>query len=170
MSGEGGACVPPIAKLGAIVTVERVLARTPALAVLLPMIQVYDVGCLLNLDVVARNAAAPPGLALQLDTAFSGEESTSLHLVLRYPGGAEVHSDHDGDCAPPNLSWFPGGVRGDASHTLYHMPLWLFPLPPPGELLLTLEWPWARIEPTAVTLDGAAIARAAKRSSSCWPA
>ncbi|WP_043641209.1 hypothetical protein [Nonomuraea candida] len=155
--------------MGAIVAVERVLARTPALAVLLPMIAAYDVGCLLSLDVVARNAAAPRGLALQLDAAFSGEESMSLHLVLRYPDGAEVASGDDRHCAPPCLSWFPGGVRGDAAYTLYQMPLWLSPLPPAADLQLTVEWPWAGIGPTAVTLDGAAIARAAARSERCWP-
>ncbi|GAA4962043.1 hypothetical protein HD597_002005 [Nonomuraea thailandensis] len=156
--------------MGAIVTVERVLARTPALAVLLPLIQAYDVGCLLSFDVVARNAAAPRGLAVQLDTAFSGEESTSLHISLRYPGGVEVVSGDDRHCAPPCLSWFPGGVRCDAAHTLYQMPLWLFPLPPATDFLLTLEWPWARIGPTAITLDGAAISSAASRSARCWPA
>ncbi|MFB4275673.1 hypothetical protein ACBJ59_10305 [Nonomuraea sp. MTCD27] len=155
--------------MGAIVTVERVLARTPALVVLLPMIQAYDVGCLLNLDVVARNDAAPRGLALQLDAAFSGEESTSLHVALRYPNGLEVASGDDRDCAPPCLSWFPGGVRGDARLTLYQMPLWLFPLPPAADLLLTVEWPWARIAPTAITLDGAAITGAAARSAAHWP-
>ncbi|MEV0618590.1 hypothetical protein AB0I81_35050 [Nonomuraea sp. NPDC050404] len=156
--------------MGAIVTVERVLARTPALAVLLPMIAAYDVGCLLSLDVVARNAAAPRGLAVQLDAAFSGEESTSLHIALHYPDGVEVASGDDRDCAPPCLSWFPGGVRGDAAFTLYQMPLWLFPLPPAEDFQLVMEWPWARIAPTAVTLDGAAIARAAARSPTCWPA
>ncbi|MFG1708937.1 hypothetical protein ACFLIM_37645 [Nonomuraea sp. M3C6] len=169
MSGEGAVPAPPISTLGAIVTVERVLARTPVLAVLLPMIQVYDTGCLLNMDVVARNAAAPSSLALQLDSAFSGEESTSLHITLRYPDGREVASDADHHCAPPSLSWFPGGVRGDATFTLYQMPLWLFPLPPPEVLLLTVEWPWAGIEPTAVELDGAAITGAAARSARCWP-
>ncbi|WP_143044293.1 hypothetical protein [Nonomuraea jiangxiensis] len=169
MSADGGIPAPPISTMGAIVSVERVLARTPALAVLLPMIQVYDSGCLLNMDVVARNAAAPRGLALQLDAAFSGEEGTSLHITLRYPDGREVASDMDHHCAPPSLSWFPGGVRGDASYTLYQMPLWLFPLPPPQKFLLTVEWPWAGIGPEVVPLDGAAIAVAAARSARCWP-
>lgn len=126
MSGAGGAPLPPISEMGAIVAVEHVLARTPVLAVLLPTIQVYASGCLLNLDVVARTALAPRSLALQLDSAFSGEESTSLHVTLRYRNGLRVESGNDHDVAPPCLSWFPGGVRGDASFTLYHMPLWLF--------------------------------------------
>ncbi|MFC4009471.1 hypothetical protein ACFOY2_19750 [Nonomuraea purpurea] len=155
--------------MGAIVTVERLLARTPAVAVLLPLIQVYDSGCLLNIDVVARNDTAPRGLALQLDSAYSGEESTSLHITLRYPSGLVVASDTDHHCAPPCLSWFPGGVRGDAAFTLYQVPLWLFPLPPAQDFLLTVEWPWAGIEPEALWLDGAAIAEAAARSASCWP-
>jgi hypothetical protein len=169
MSGDGGAPLPPISEMGAIITVERVLARTPALAVLFPMIQVYASGCLLNLDVVARNTLAPRGLALQLDSAFSGEESTSLHITLRYANGLRIESGNDHDCAPPCLSWFPGGVRGDASFTLYQMPLWLFPLPPPQDLLLTVEWPWAGIRPEPVSIDGAAIAGAAARSTHCWP-
>jgi hypothetical protein len=155
--------------MGAIVAVERVLARTPELAVLLPMIQVYASGCLLNLDVVARTALAPRDLPLRLDSAFSGEESTSLHVTLRYANGLQVESGNDDDCAPPGLSWFPGGVRGDASFTLYQMPLWSFPLPPPQDFLLTVEWPWAGIRPEPVRLDGAAIAGAAARSRHCWP-
>ena len=167
MSGDGGP-VPPISRMGAIVTLERVLARTPALAVLLPMLQVYDVGCLVRLDVVVRNAMAPRGLALRLDSALSGEESTSLHVTVRYPDGSEVASDDDRHCAPPSLSWFPGGVRGDGAYTLYEMPLWLSPLPPPEDFLLTVEWLWAGIGPEAIPLDGAAVARAAARSAECF--
>jgi hypothetical protein len=168
MSGDDGAPLPPLAEMAAIVRVERVLARTPSLAVLLPMIQVYTSGCLLNLDVVARKSTAPRALALQLDSAFSGEESTSLHITLRYPDGVRVDSGKDHDCAPPSLSWFPGGVRGDASFTLYQMPLWLFPLPPPQDFLLTVEWPWAGIRSEPMRLDGATIAGAAARSTHCW--
>jgi hypothetical protein len=168
MSGDVCGSVPPIPAMGAVVTVERVLARTPGLAVLLPMIQVYDTGCLLHLDVVARDAAAPRGLALQLDAAFSGEDGSSLHLTLHYPGGLEVASGKDENCAPPSLSWFPGGARRDHAFTLYQMPLWLFPLPPPENLTLSMEWPWAGMERRSIRLDGAAIAGAAARSIRCW--
>lgn len=169
MSEDVCAPAPPISTMAAVVPVERVLARTPGLAVLLPVIQVYDTGCLLNLDVVARNTAAPRGLALQLDAAYSGEEGSSLHIVLHFPCGTEVSSGKDENCAPPSLSWFPGGARGDSTFTLYQMPLWLFPLPPADDLTLTMEWPWAGIDRRTVRLDGAAIADAAARSARCWP-
>lgn len=46
------------------------------------------------------------------------------------------------------------GPRGSGDATLW---LWIMPLPPPGEVRLTVEWRKFGIEPVTVSFDGATI-------------
>lgn len=46
------------------------------------------------------------------------------------------------------------GRRGSGDDTLW---LWVMPLPPPGEVRMTIEWPTYGIDPVSVSFDGADI-------------
>jgi hypothetical protein len=50
-----------------------------------------------------------------------------------------------------------------------HSGYWLWPLPPPGPLRISCEWPVADIELTSAELDASAIVAAAERSTPLWP-
>ncbi len=59
-----------------------------------------------------------------------------------------------------------GSGFGNGGHHQTHLFLW--PLPGPGVLRLTCAWPEQQIIETVTDLDGAAIDRAAARSTSAW--
>jgi hypothetical protein len=45
---------------------------------------------------------------------------------------------------------------------------WLWPLPPPGPLRVSCEWPVAGIELASVEIDAAAIRAASTRARTLW--
>lgn len=83
-------------------------------------------------------------------TSFAG-----LQVRLHYADGREEflddveRLDREG---PVTITTFTRGAPG--SDILW---LWVMPLPPPGEVRMTVEWPTQGIEPVTVTLDGATI-------------
>jgi hypothetical protein len=82
--------------------------------------------------------------------AFSG-----LQVTVRYADGREERLDdldRPDRVGPITVSAF--GRRGSSDDTLW---LWVMPLPPPGEVQLTVEWPVYDIEPVSISLDGATI-------------
>ena len=46
---------------------------------------------------------------------------------------------------------------------------WLWPLPEPGTIRVSCEWPLVEIPLSTVELDGAAIVEAAARAVPLWP-
>lgn len=83
-------------------------------------------------------------------TAFAG-----LQVRLRYADGREEllddveRLDREGPIA---ITTFTRGPLGGDS-----LWLWVMPLPSPGEVRLTVEWPAQGIEPVTVSLDGTTI-------------
>jgi hypothetical protein len=57
--------------------------------------------------------------------------------------------------------------RGSRSE--WRQQYWLWPLPPPGELLLACEWPDVELELTTATIDTAVLLDAATRAKPLWP-
>jgi hypothetical protein len=45
---------------------------------------------------------------------------------------------------------------------------WLWPVPPPGTLRVSCEWPLLGIALATVELDGSALARAAAAATKLW--
>ena len=57
---------------------------------------------------------------------------------------------------------FGGGLTWNESY-------WLWPLPPPGTLLVACEWTDEGIEEAVIELDTAPIREAAARAIELWP-
>lgn len=95
------------------------------------------------------DAAAPPRrpnrqfIGLQIRVSFADGREELLDDVER--------PDREG---PITLTAF--GRRGFGDDTLW---LWVMPLPPPGEVRMTVEWPTYGIDPVSVSFDGAGICR-----------
>jgi hypothetical protein len=84
------------------------------------------------------------------------QQFAGLQVRLRYADGREGLLDdveRPGRGGPITLSAF--GRRGFGDDTLW---LWVMPLPPPGEVRMTVEWPTFGIEPLSASFDGATIA------------
>ncbi|MEO3795901.1 hypothetical protein ABGB14_37370 [Nonomuraea sp. B10E15] len=180
---------PPTDETGVVVTTSLILARTPNIAIALPMIRSYRTGCLLDLEIILRqgdlSASAFSDLRSSIHpTALHPEPSpaTMMRLGVRYADGTKVSTllnrgkvvrfSEDGRPSNPLLSWQPTGdqLHGSAPHLGHNtMKLWLWPLPPAEPFELGVEWPGGGIELSVAELDGAAIEFAAQQSVPCWP-
>ena len=97
----------------------------------------------------SSDATAPRGrpnrqfVGLRIRVSFADGREELLDDVER--------PDREG---PITLSAF--GRRESGDDTLW---LWVMPLPPPGEVRMTVEWPTYGIDPVSVSFDGADIGR-----------
>ena len=78
-----------------------------------------------------------------------------LQVSLRYADGREeLLDDVERDDREGSITVVTFGRRGSGDDTLW---LWVMPLPPPGEVRLTVEWRNFGVEPVSVSFDGATI-------------
>jgi hypothetical protein len=99
-----------------------------------------------------------------------------LRLGVELPGGAKASNIGgrrplaDGDPGDPVFVHRGGGSgqSGNDRVTMHH-DYWLWPLPEPGAIRVSCEWPLLGIPLSTVELDGAAIVDAAARAVPLWP-
>jgi hypothetical protein len=183
--------LPPALETGAVLAVERTVARSENVVLRLPTIRAFRPGCMLDVEVVSRQGDLSEDDWWELQTArwvLGGYHpsrggaplpSKLLRLGVRYADGRKATTiqqpprraqARDDPPAGPLLSWQPGssGMHG-REVGFSGFGLWLWPLPPAEAFEFAAEWPFAGIELTIVELDGAAIVAAASRSASYWP-
>jgi hypothetical protein len=161
----------PRGMLPGVVALECVLARTDRAAVCVTRMGAYPSGFEIDLMTLSPTASddldpllfGPPrrrgatheGLApemLRFGVQFAdGDKATN---VGGYPA--------DPDVAPAGAVIVPGGGGGGGGR--WHQSLWVWPLPPPGPLLLVCEWPAAGIPLTRREIDARLIIDAATRA------
>jgi hypothetical protein len=61
------------------------------------------------------------------------------------------------------------GLGGAGSRRAWRQRYWLWPLPPPGELLLACEWPDLKVQFTTQTITADPLLAAAGRARQLWP-
>lgn len=165
----------------------RVVARSEHVAVFLPAIRAFSTGCMLEVEIVTRQAGLPEDewwdLRLSVHRGYRGFQGPRLpdkllRLGVRFPDGGKATTldrgrDGRGDEPPagPVLSWWPGssGTRDAGELGFNHFGLWLWPVPPTAGFEFAVEWPLGGIAETIVELDGATIAAAAARPGYYWP-
>lgn len=179
---------PPALEAGVLLAVARTVARSDNVVVFLPVIRVFSTGCMLEMEIVSRQAAMAEDDWWELHMSVhrvhrgfrgSGLPDQLLRLGVRYPDGSkattlERHRRERRDDPPegPLLSWWPSssGMRGGETELGYsHFGLWLWPLPPAANFEFAVEWPLGGIGLTIAELDGLAIVAAAGRPSYYWP-
>lgn len=180
---------PPSTQTGAVVAIDRVVAQSENVTVVLPMARVFRTGCLLDVEVVSRRGGLSDDDWWNLSWSAHGFglyhggplPDRMLRMGVRYGDGTKATTvDHQRrrasspDSEPPAspvLSSMPtgSGIRGGGAFGLDNFAVWLWPLPPAKDFEFAVEWPLGGIELTIVELDGAAIAAAAERSRDFWP-
>jgi hypothetical protein len=170
---------PPEHVVPGIVPLELLLVNIAQHVVWIAQAEVYPAGVALMVALHGREPA-PPGLESGVGTwrfgvQFSGgRKATAFGLGLVRPGRGESSSTttpvavRPGD--PP-----PGGPLlrshgGGGSRSVYRQGYWLWPLPPPGELVIACEWPNAGVEFTTATISADLLRNVAGRAKELWPA
>lgn len=167
--------------LPATVPVERVVARTPEVAVYLASVSAYPGGFEFDVFVVMaerRSELDPFGFEHRMVAERTGEIPPGLlRLGFRFGDGSKAtntgayfHWDEDTE-GPPDAPYMSGGGgSGGGDHSGWHKSFWVWPIPPPGKFEFLCEWPDAGIPLTALELDGNAITEAGARSQEMLPA
>lgn len=170
---------PPKLTLGALLPMNRELARTPRGVIALVEIRAYPTGCwfevmaaverpqdVATLQQVWRlyadprlDASGPPREALSLGVALPDGRTTTVFRRVPTPPGEDPPD-------PPVLSVLYGRVAEvpEISWLQLTLGIWLWPLPPPEPFELILDYPLIELTDTHVEMDGMSISAAAKRS------
>jgi hypothetical protein len=162
---------PPANVIPAVVPLGLVLARNQDAAIAVPAVEAYPTGLGLMLVVRVRLGAGARGPQhgllthdptsdefVRLGVQFSdGRTATNLRRPLPPRAGEPP--------AGPLLTPHGGSGSDGAWHTSY----WLWPLPPPGRLLLVAEWPAHQLSETTAEVDTDPILAAAAHAVTLWP-
>lgn len=170
---------PPDDELCAVVTVETIAASSPRATIAITDIKVHSTGCLINLEWVLHRTTEseaewqgmfedvlshpfqrirpednrPAGNLLFFAAEFSdGRRATNIEEKTR-DDQSPVMFDRGGG----------GGQCIDSGACRGRTTLYLWPVPPPGELRFVVEWPAFGIPRTTTLLDADAIHAAKAR-------
>jgi hypothetical protein len=176
---------PPDDELGVAVQLGVVVGRSGSGAVALRHATVYSNGVQLAVIAVARgvtNAQSSRLLHAQHRFEENGEPSAEfLRIGLELPGGERV-SNLGGrtgrrwpkpDEEPKGPVFFEqggGGGSGGGRHTSLRPAFWLWPLPEPGTIRVSCEWPAVEIPLSTVEIDAGDLTAAAERAVPLWSA
>ncbi|RBQ15541.1 hypothetical protein DP939_34770 [Spongiactinospora rosea] len=177
--------------MGAVLVSDVALARSPNVVITVPTIRAFSTGCLIEANVVMRQHTLSAedyealGMSVyphMIPKAEAGQlPERLLRFGVRFGDGTKattVGQRFDGvrlrqdPPSPPRLSLLFGGVSmrsGGEDAAVSLVGLWLWPLPPAETFELAAEWPAGGVELSIVSVDGAAIVAAARRSVPYWP-
>ncbi|RBY74421.1 hypothetical protein DQ239_19835 [Blastococcus sp. TF02-09] len=146
---------------------NRLIVRTPAIAVALLGMQAYTTGVAFQL---AARAPGPedPAERNRLDELFWGHrgDGARFQIGVQFADGRRASNlpGRDGDAG---LIFHPAGGSGGPLSA--DQDWWLSPLPPEGPLLVVVRCPGIGLEETRIELDGTAIRRAGEAATVLWP-
>jgi hypothetical protein len=161
---------PPSDVLGGAVPIQRFVARRKDVVVALVGATAFPQGCIFDVHVAARRGS----LSDEVWTGVVGggfeawPSGADLMFSVRTPGVAE---DPFAGNPPEAPHLFQAGRESSHGGGVYESKrrLWLWPLPPARPIEFVVEWPQLGLAPTATTIDGAAVVRAAERAEPYWP-
>jgi hypothetical protein len=156
------------------VALNLVLLSDERRAYWIPTADVYRTGVLFRVQLHAREPARP-GVEQGAGTwrfgvqFADGRKATTFGLGV--VGGAAVRAlagGLHGDVPPEGPLLVSRG--GGGSRTLFRQDYWLWPLPPPGELVVATEWPNAGVELVMKSTSADVLREASGRARQLWPA
>jgi hypothetical protein len=162
---------PPDNELGLSLPFRRVAVRTEAIAIVVDGLVAYSTG--FSFRLAGRSRPEADGRArVGFDLMFhprsgQGELMSQLLLGVEFADGRKATTLTIGppQDRQPTITNRGGGSGGGRFDTEY----WVWPLPPPGDLVLALQWDGQGIPLTRVDLTEAAIREAATASEPLWP-
>lgn len=178
----------PAYELPAVVQIGTFLSRTPEMVVALKSADVYSTGCVFGVSWLIRRGSQSdedwadlqhlffqPGRGIRRGTG----RQTGLMFGVQFPDGSkastgalgpQVFMDREQQPEPPILALNNGGGGGGEDELAGTGTLWLWPLPPAGDLRLVAQWTDFGLAETSIMLDGGRLRDAASDTQRYWPA
>lgn len=151
-----------------MVPLELVLVRRDELAIGVSRLAVYPTG--FTFDLIAFSAPSEEDSAafeaLMMGMRRPRQTDGLLRIGVQFADGAKATSTsgfHHGRDQPDGPVLQPGGSGGGGGR--WHMDMWVWPLPPPGQLAFVCEWPDANVPVTRHEIDAQLILDAADRAT-----
>jgi hypothetical protein len=175
---------PPDDELGVVLPEAVVLAHSGRGVVALSHAVAYSTGVSFEFVARARRLSqAEANRVFHEQHMFEEKDlpDALLRIGLELADGSRVSNlggwraqgrlmDPDTEPVDPVLLPHAGGGGSSTGGQVTMRPgYWLWPLPPPGPLRISCEWPLVDIELTTVEIDGTALADAARQPRSLWP-
>jgi hypothetical protein len=178
---------PPAYELPAAVTVGRFLHRSPTLVMAVRSADVFSTGCSLSLSWLIRRGeqddedwAALHSLFFQFGPGpLRGQaRTTGLMFGIELPDGSKASSrsnspygfrGNEKQPEPPTVVLNNGGGGGGEDELTGTGTIWIWPLPPAGDLRLVAQWLDVGLEETAIVLDGGQLRDAAAGVQQYFP-
>jgi hypothetical protein len=163
---------PPDNVIGVTVPLGITLFRTDEQALAAPGATAYPNGIAFELALLLREEVKHPFEFHPFHVFHRGASDDALRLGVQFSDGRKATSlespfVHQADERPTGPLLVPHGGGGGGRR--WDVSFWLWPLPPPGPLVLVCEWPARGIALTRVEVDNEQLLAAAGKAVPLWP-
>jgi hypothetical protein len=169
---------PPENVLPGIVSLELVLVHTDRQVIWIGEAEVYREGIAFSVLMCgrepARDGVESGSGTWRFGVQFSDGGKATVHGVGMFSAGTAGGVRTIGARAAASGSQPPDrpvlrARGGGGSRSAWRQQYWLWPLPPPGNVLFACQWPDLGIEFTTATVNADTFWDAAERSRRMWP-
>jgi hypothetical protein len=171
---------PPENVIPGVAALELVLAHTGRTAVWISDADAYPNGAIIKVGLRGRGPARPDvesrARGWRFGLQFSDGRKLSAYGLGAFArlGGVRAWSSATATARNPREARPDApllvGRGGGGSLNSWRQEYWLWPLPPPGDLLVACEWPEIGLELSTATVNAAVFRDAARRAQELWPA
>lgn len=178
---------PPRYELPAIVPVGRFVYQSPTFVLAIEAAKVSSTGCTFDVTWMLRRTDEEDRKWAELNAVFhrpapqvrdGGLSAESVLLFgFQFPDGTKASSSSlamyepkslDQEPDGPVFEYRPRGGNGGEDDMSANGALWLWPLPPAGDLRLVAQWTDMGMPESSITLDGAQLREAAAGAQKYW--
>jgi hypothetical protein len=161
---------PPANAIPVVVPLGLVLAQSDDAVIAVPAVQAYPIG--LNLGLVVRVRQRAGGRRPQRLMTYDPASDQFVRLGVQFSDGRKATNLHRP--RPPRAGEPPAGPlltpRGSSeTEGAWDGSYWLWPLPPPGRLLIVAEWPAHHLSEMSAEIAADPILAAAALAVTLWP-
>lgn len=177
----------PAYELPAVVHIGQFLHQSPTRILAVRGAQVFSTGCTIDVSWLLRRADESDQEWAVLNSTFFGpghapmsaESGTALLFGVQFPDGSKASTgrmqmparfdDPSFQPTPPVLYLQNRGAGGGDDDLAGSGTLWLWPLPPAGDVRLFAQWTDMGIGEGSIILNGAQLGEAAAAVQEYWP-
>ncbi|PRB41610.1 hypothetical protein CQ020_11135 [Arthrobacter sp. MYb23] len=179
---------PPRYELPVIVPVGRFVHKSQAFVMAIDAVRVHSTGCVIDLNWILRRTDQDDQEWTEISAVFhrhapqvrdGGISADSILLLgIQFPDGAKAsssslamygHRPLDEEPDGPVFEYRPKGGNGGDDDISGKAELWLWPLPPSGDLRIVAKWTDMGLSESSIILDGRQLREAAAGAQKYWP-